>query len=66
MGFCVCSDVCVCVCVVMGLNRLIGVSWFCVWLCVLNRCQRLREKEREKKKKTVGKPRKTKVLVRKK
>ena len=59
--------VCVCgsVCVVMGLNRLIGVSWVCVWLCVLNRCQRLREKER-KKKKTVGKPRKTKVSVRKK
>ena len=44
---------CVCVwgsvCVVMGLNRLIGVSWVCVWLCVLNQCQRLREKEREKK-----------------
>ena len=53
MGFCVCSDVCVCVwgsmCVVMGLNRLIGVSWVCVWLFVLNRCQRLREKERKKK-----------------
>ena len=76
---CVCSDgflclfrcVCVCVCVwgsvcvVMGLNRLIGVSWVCMWLYVLNRCQSLREKER-KKKKTVRKPRKTKVLVRKK
>ena len=49
MGFCVCSDVCVCVCVVMSLNRLIGVSWVCVWLCVLNQCQRLREKERKKK-----------------
>ena len=49
----------------MGLNRLIGVSWVCMWLYVLNRCQSLREKER-KKKKTVGKPRKTKVLVRKK
>ena len=47
---CVCSFVdglmvcvmCVCgsVCVVMGLNRLIGVSWVCVcvWLCMLNRC----------------------------
>ena len=34
----------------MGLNRLIGVSWVCVWLYVLNRCQRLREKERKKKK----------------
>ena len=34
----------------MSLNRLIGVSWVCVWFCVLNRCQRLREKEREKKK----------------
>ena len=56
---------CVCVCVVMGLNRLIGVSWVCVWICVLNRCQRLREKER-KKKKTVGKPKKTKVSIRKK
>ena len=54
-----------CVCVVMGLNRLIGVSWVCVWLYVLNRCQRLREKER-KKKKTVGKLRKTKISVRKK
>ena len=53
-----------CVCVVMGLNRLIGVSWVCVWLYVLNRCQRLREKER--KKKTVGKLRKTKISVRKK
>ena len=45
---------CVCVwgsvCVVVGLNRLIGVSWVCVWICVLNRCQRLREKERKKKK----------------
>ena len=68
---CVCSDgflclfrcVCVCVCVVMGLNRLISVSWVCVWLCALNWCQRLREKE---KKKIVGKPRKTKVSVRKK
>ena len=49
MGFCVYFDVCVCV--VMGLNRLIGVSWVCVWLYVLNRCQRLREKERKKKKK---------------
>ena len=39
-----------CVCAVMGLNRLIGVSWVCVWLYVLNRCQRLREKERKKKK----------------
>ena len=61
--------VCVCVwgsmCVVMGLNRLIGVSWVCVWFCVLNWCQRLREKEREKKK-IVGKPRKTKVSIRKK
>ena len=55
---CVCSDgflclfrcVCVCVCVVMSLNRLIDVSWVCVWLCVLNQCQRLREKERKKKK----------------
>ena len=56
MGFCVCFDVCVCVCVwgsvcvVMGLNRLIGVSWVCMWLYVLNRCQSLREKERKKKK----------------
>ena len=54
MGFCVCSDMCVCVwgsvCVVMGLNRLIGVSWVCMWLYVLNRCQSLREKERKKKK----------------
>ena len=58
MGFCVCSDVCVCVwggggcsvCVVMGLNRMIGVSWVCVWLCVFNQCQRLMEKERKKEK----------------
>ena len=53
VSMCVCVCVCVCVwgsvCVVMGLNRLIGVSWVCVWLCVLNRCQRLREKERKKK-----------------
>ena len=67
VSMCVCVCVCVwgSVCVVMGLNRLIGVSWVCMWLYVLNRCQSLREKER-KKKKTVGKPRKTKVLVRKK
>ena len=44
-GLCVCGFVdglmvCVCVCVVIGLDRLIGVSWVsvCVWLCVLNRC----------------------------
>ena len=46
-GLCVCGSVdglclCVCgsVCVVMGLDRLISVSWVCVcvWLCVLNRC----------------------------
>ena len=49
---CVCVCVCVwgSVCVVMGLNRLIGVSWVCMWLYVLNRCQSLREKERKKKK----------------
>ena len=39
---CVCVCVCVCgsVCVVMDLDKLIGVSWFyaCVWLCVLNQC----------------------------
>ena len=34
---CVCVCVWLCVCV-MGLDRLIGVSWVCVWLCVLNRC----------------------------
>ena len=34
---CVCVYVCDSVCVVMGLDRLIGVSWVCVWLCVLNR-----------------------------
>ena len=35
-GLMVCVYVCVCgsVCVVMGLDRLIGVSW----VCVLNRC----------------------------
>ena len=37
---CVCVYVCGSVCVVMGLDRLISVSWVCVcvWLCVLNRC----------------------------
>ena len=51
-GLCLCVCVCVCgsVCVVVGLNRLIGVSWVY---------------EREKKK-TVGKPKKTKVSIRKK
>ena len=36
--FCVCVCVWLCVRVVMGLDRLIGVSWVCVcvWLCVLN------------------------------
>ena len=45
----VCVCVCGSVCVVMGLDRLIGVSWVCVcvWLCVLNQCQRLSEKERK-------------------
>ena len=56
----VCVCVCVCVCVVMGLNRLIGVSWvsMCVALCVEPMLEV--EGEREEKKKTVGKPRKTK------
>ena len=66
MGFCVCSDVCVCVCVVMGLNRLIGVSWVCVWLLCVEPVPKVKGEREEKKKKTVGKPRKTKVLVRKK
>ena len=37
-GLCVC--VCGSVCVVMGLDRLIGASWVsvCVWLCMLNQC----------------------------
>ena len=71
MGFCVCSDVCVCVCVwgsvcvVVGLNRLIGVSWVCVWICVLNRCQRLREKERKKKKRLLESLRKQKFRLEK-
>ena len=67
MGFCVFSDVCVCVCgaVVMGLNRLIGVSWVCVWVLCVEPVPEV-EGEREEKKKIVGKPRKTKVLVRKK
>ena len=44
------DGLCLCVWVVMGLDRLIGASWVCVcvWLCVLNQCQRLREKERKK------------------
>ena len=40
-GLCVCGLVdglCLCVCVVMSLDRWIGVSWVCVcvcvWLCV--------------------------------
>ena len=37
-GLCLCVCVCGSICVVMGLDRLIGVSWVCVWLCVLNRC----------------------------
>ena len=42
-GFCLCLCVCVyvSVCVVMGLDRLIGVSWVCVCMCValcVNRC----------------------------
>ena len=67
MGFCVFSDVCVCVwgAVVMGLNRLIGVSWVCVWVLCVEPVPEV-EREREEKKKTVGKPRKTKVSVRKK
>ena len=34
-GLMVCVYVCVCgsVCVVMGLDRLIGVSWVCVCVC---------------------------------
>ena len=56
----VCVCVCGSVCVVMGLNRLIGVSWvsMCVALCVEPVLEV--EGEREEKKKTVGKPRKTK------
>ena len=50
---------CVCVCVVMGLNRLIGVSWVCVWVLCVDPVPEV-EGEREEKKKIVGKPRKTK------
>ena len=37
-GLCVCGSVdglmiCVCVCVLMGLDRLIGVSWASVYMC---------------------------------
>ena len=53
--------VCVCgsVCVVMGLDRLIGVSWVCV--CVALCVELVLEVERERErgiKMTVGKPRK--------
>ena len=52
-GLMVCVCVCVALCVVAGLDRLIGISWVCVCVCVgfcvLNRCWRLREKERKKK-----------------
>ena len=55
---CVCVCVCVCgsVCVVMGLDRLIGVSWVCVCgsMCWTN----ARGWGRGRKKNTVGKPRK--------
>ena len=67
----VCVCVCGALCVVMGLDRLIGVSWVFVCVgggggvCVFNRCWRLREKEKKKKKRleNLGKP---KVSVRKK
>ena len=56
--------VCVCiwgfVCVVMGLNRLIGVSWVCVCVALCVKPMLEVEGEREEKKRTVGKPRKTK------
>ena len=56
-----------CVCVVMGLNRLIGVSWVCVCvgLCVEPVLEVEGEKEEKKKRllESLGKP---KVLVRKK
>ena len=57
---------CVCVwgsvCVVVGLNRLIGVSWVCVCVRVTLCVEPVLEVEgeREEKKKTVRKPRKTK------
>ena len=63
MGLCVCVALCVepelCVCV-MGLDWLICASWEKFVpevkgkICVLNQCQRIRKKER-KKKKNVGK-----------
>ena len=56
---------CVCVCVVMGLNRLIGVSWVsvCVALCVELVLEV--EGEREEKKRLLESLGKPKVSVKK-
>ena len=54
---CVC--VCVCGAVVRGLNRLIGVSWVCVWvLCVEPMLEVEGEREEKKKRllESLGKP----------
>ena len=47
-------------CVVMGLDRLIGVSWVSVRVALCVEPVLEVEGEREEKKMTVGKPRKTK------
>ena len=53
------DDLCFCVCVVMGLDRLIGVSWFCVCVCGPVCWNSARGWGRKRgKKMTIGKPRK--------
>ena len=60
--------VCVCgsVCVVMGLDRLIGVSWVCVCVALCVESVLEVEGEREEKKRLLESLEKSKVSVRKK
>ena len=55
-----------CVCVVMGLNRLIGVSWVSVCVALYVEPMLEVEAEREEKKRLLESLGKPKVLVRKK
>ena len=50
MFLCVCVCVCGSMCVVMGLNRLIGVSWVCVCVALYVEPVLEVEGEREEKK----------------
>ena len=64
----VCVCVCVALCVVVGLHRLIGISWVCVCVCGVLCVEPMLEVEgeREEKKRLLESLGKPKISVRKK